>query len=29
MISKNILMEGLNWFHCANLTLSAVVDQDT
>ena len=27
--SKNILLEGLNRFHCANLTLSSVVDQDT
>ena len=28
-VSKNILLEGLNWFHSANLTLSSDVDQDT
>ena len=28
-VSKNILLEGLNWFHGANLTLSSDVDQDT
>ena len=28
-ISKNILLEGLNPFHGANLTLSSDVDQDT
>ena len=28
-VSKNILMEGLNQFHGANLTLSSDVDQDT
>ena len=27
--SKNILLEGLNQFHSANLTLSSDVDQDT
>ena len=25
---KNILLEGLNWFHGANLTLNSDVDQD-
>ena len=29
MVSKNILLEGLNWFHGTNLTLSSDVDQDT
>ena len=29
MVSKNILLEGLNRFHGANLTLSSDVDQDT
>ena len=29
MVGKNILLEGLNWFHGANLTLSSDVDQDT
>ena len=29
MVSKNILLEGLNRFHSANLTLSSDVDQDT
>ena len=28
-ISKNILLEGLSWFHGTNLTLSSDVDQDT
>ena len=28
-ISKKFLMEGLNQFHGANLTLSSEVDQDT
>ena len=28
-VSKNILLEGLNWFHGANLTPSSDVDQDT
>ena len=28
-LSKNILLEGLNWFHGANLTLSSDVDHDT
>ena len=28
-VIKNILLEGLNWFHSANLTLSSDVDQDT
>ena len=28
-VSKNILLEGLNRFHSANLTLSSDVDQDT
>ena len=27
--NKNILLEGLNPFHSANLTLSSDVDQDT
>ena len=26
-VSKNILQEGLNWFHDANLTLSSDVDK--
>ena len=26
---KNILLEGLNWFHGVNLTISSDVDQDT
>ena len=26
---KNILLDGLKWFHGANLTLSSDVDQDT
>ena len=29
MVSKNILLECLNLFHGANLTLSSDVDQDT
>ena len=29
MVSKHILLESLNWFHCANLNLSSDVDQDT
>ena len=29
MVSKNILLEGLNQFHSANLTLNSDVDQDT
>ena len=29
MVSKSSLLEGLNWFHGANLTLSSDVDQDT
>ena len=29
MVSKNILLEGLNQFQSANLTLSSDVDQDT
>ena len=29
MVSKNILLDGLNRFHSANLTLSSDVDQDT
>ena len=29
MVSKNILLECLNQFHSANLTLSSDVDQDT
>ena len=29
MVNKNILLEGLNRFHGANLTLSSDVDQDT
>ena len=28
-VSKNILLEGWNRFHGANLTLSSDVDQDT
>ena len=28
-VSKNILLEGLNLFHGANLGLSSDVDQDT
>ena len=28
-VSKNILLEGLNWFLVANNTLSSDVDQDT
>ena len=28
-VSKSILLEGLNPFHIANLTLSSDVDQDT
>ena len=28
-VSKNVLLEGLNLFHSANLTLSSDVDQDT
>ena len=28
-VSKNIILEGLNRFHGANLTLSSDVDQDT
>ena len=28
-VSKNILLEGLNHFHDANLTLDYDVDQDT
>ena len=28
-VSKNILLEGLNQLHSANLTLSSDVDQDT
>ena len=28
-VSKIILLEGLNRFHSANLTLSSDVDQDT
>ena len=28
-VSKNILLEGLNLFHGANLTLNSDVDQDT
>ena len=28
-VSKNILLEGLNRLHGANLTLSSVVGQDT
>ena len=28
-VSKNILREGLNGFHGANLTLNSDVDQDT
>ena len=26
-VSKNILLEGLNWFHCVNHTLSSDVNQ--
>ena len=29
MVGKNILQEGLNRVHSANLTLSSDVDQDT
>ena len=29
MVSRNILLEGLNRFHGTNLTLSSDVDQDT
>ena len=29
MVSKNILLEGLNWFNSANLTLSSDVNLDT
>ena len=29
MVSKNILLEGLNQFHGANLALNSGVDQDT
>ena len=29
MVSKNILLEGLNQFNGANLTLSSDVNQDT
>ena len=29
MVSKNILPEGLNWFHGTNLNPSSDVDQDT
>ena len=29
MVSINILLEGLNWFHGANLTFTSDVDQDT
>ena len=29
MVSKNILLEGLNRLHSANLTLNSDVDQDT
>ena len=28
-VKQNILLEGLNWFHGANLTLNSDVDQDT
>ena len=28
-MSKNILLEGFDWFHGANLTLNSDVDQDT
>ena len=28
MVSKNILLERLNWFHGANLTFNSDVDQD-
>ena len=29
MVSKSILLEGLNWFYCAILTLCSDVDQGT
>ena len=29
MVSKDILLEGLNQFHGSNRTLSSDVDQDT
>ena len=29
MVSKNILLEGLNQFHSANLILNPDLDQDT
>ena len=29
LVSKNIVLEGLNWSHGAKLTLSSDVDQDT
>ena len=29
MVSKNILLEGLNRFHDANVTFNSDVDQDT
>ena len=29
MVSKTVLLNGLNWFHGANLILSSDVDQDT
>ena len=29
MVTKNILLEGLNRFNGANLTLNSDVDQDT
>ena len=29
MVCKTILLEGLNRFHGANITLSSKVDQDT
>ena len=29
MVSENILLEGLNRIHSANLTLNSDVDQDT
>ena len=28
MVSKNILLKGLNWFHGTNLTLNSDVDRD-
>ena len=28
-VSKNIVLEGLNWFNSANLTLSLDVDQNS